>query len=205
MLAGQASLFGGGAPAIDARLAGLRRVWLDDAAWIDHLPGWVSGHGTLMDALAASTRWHESERKMYDRIVEVPRVVASLPDDGPGHPVIEQAREALSAHYGTPFERISLGYYRNGKDSVAWHGDYVAREMEEALVATVSVGEPRRFFLRPASGGRSVAFSLGWGDLIVMGGTCQRTWQHSIPKVAHADPRIAIMFRPHWAATSGRH
>src|SRR5262249_40235264 len=100
--------------------------------------------------------------------------------------------------YGTAFERVSLGLYRDGQDSVAWHGDYVARRISEAIVATVSVGAPRRFLLRPHGGGRSGAVSLGWGDLIVMGGSCQRTYQHSVPKVANAEPRIAIMFRPVW-------
>jgi alkylated DNA repair dioxygenase AlkB len=61
------------------------------------------------------------------------------------------------------------------------------------------VGGQRRFLLRPYGGGHSIALNLGWGDLLVMGGTCQRTWQHCLPKVAHAEPRIAIMFRPSWA------
>ena len=86
----------------------------------------------------------------------------------------------------------------NFQYSVAFHGDYVAREMDRALVATVSVGAPRRFLMRPTGGGKSIALTLGWGDLLVMGGTCQRTWQHAIPKVKHALPRIAIMFRPVW-------
>jgi alkylated DNA repair dioxygenase AlkB len=93
---------------------------------------------------------------------------------------------------------VSLGYYRNGEESVAWHGDYVARKLPTAQVATISVGEPRRFLLRPKGGGRSLALRLGWGDLLVMGGSCQRTFEHSIPKVAHAGPRIAIMLRPLW-------
>jgi alkylated DNA repair dioxygenase AlkB len=83
---------------------------------------------------------------------------------------------------------------------VAWHGDTVARELPNALVATVSVGAPRRFSLRPKGGGRSLSLSLGWGDLLVMGGTIQRTWQHSVPKTASAAPRISIMFRPAWSS-----
>ena len=79
---------------------------------------------------------------------------------------------------------------------VAWHGDYVARRMPQALVATVSVGEPRTFLLRKTGGGRSMALKLGWGDLLVMGGSCQRTFQHAIPKAARAGSRIAIMYRP---------
>jgi alkylated DNA repair dioxygenase AlkB len=52
--------------------------------------------------------------------------------------------------------------------------------------------------LRPYGGGRSIAYNLGWGDLFVMGGSCQRTFQHSVPKLAHAETRIAVMYRPFW-------
>jgi alkylated DNA repair dioxygenase AlkB len=199
-LAGQRSFFGGGEPAIDARFAGLRHVPLADGAWVEHQAGWVSGHEALMDALAAGTRWHQQRREMYERTVDVPRLVASLPDDGPGHPLIADMQRALGVRYGAAFARVGLALYRDGNDSVAWHGDYVARELPEAVVATVSLGEPRRFLLRPAAGGASRPFMLGWGDLIVMGGTCQRTWRHSIPKVASAGARMVVVFRPHWEA-----
>jgi alkylated DNA repair dioxygenase AlkB len=203
LLPGQRSFFGGGEPALDGGLGGLRRIVLGDGAWVDHQPGWVEGHQALLDSLAASTRWHQQKREMYERTVVVPRLVASLPDDGPGHPLLGEMQRALLAHYRTAFPRIGLGLYRDGRDSVAWHGDYVARELPEALVATVSLGEPRRFLLRPAAGGPSRAFMLGWGDLMVMGGTCQRTWRHCIPKVAGAGARIVVALRPLWDAPPG--
>jgi alkylated DNA repair dioxygenase AlkB len=142
--------------------------------------------------------WRSEERKMYDRMVDVPRLYATIPRDGPGHPSLFEMRRALDRRYATTFEHVSLALYRDGRDSVAWHGDQVARKLPEALVATVSVGAPRRFLLRPYGGGRSFGYSLGWGDLVVMGGSCQRTYQHAVPKVARAEPRIAIMFRPTW-------
>jgi len=196
----QPTLFDRGAPAVDAgALGGLRRVHLDETAWVEHLPGWVSGEDPLMDALVRGTSWRSERRHMYDRIVDVPRLVASLPEDGPGHPLIARIRDILSQHYATAFARVSMGYYRDGGDSVAWHGDYVARDMDDpTIVATVSLGGPRRFLMRPRGGGRSVAFNLGRGDLFVMGGACQRTWQHAVPKVARALPRLAVMFRPIW-------
>jgi len=191
--------FDRGPPALDvAALASVGRVELDAGAWIEHVPGWITGQDALMAALASTTAWREERRPMYDRIVTVPRLVAELPADGPGHPLIDEMRALLSERYRTHFARVSLGYYRTGADSVAWHGDTIARELPEALVATVSLGGPRRFLLRPRGGGRSLPFSLGFGDLFVMGGTCQRTWQHAIPKVARAAPRIAVMFRPLW-------
>ena len=201
-LAAQPSLFDRGtdSPSVDAAaLTRAHRVWLDERAWVEHLPEWITGAQRLMDELVSGTAWRSERRHMYDRTVDVPRLVASLPEDGPGHPLLERIRALLSAHYATAFARVSMGYYRDGADSVAWHGDYVAREMDEpTLVATVSLGAARRFLMRPRGGGRSVPFSLGRGDLFVMGGMCQRTWQHAIPKVAHALPRVAIMFRPLW-------
>lgn len=199
-LGGQVSLFGHEPPACDETFASLRRLELDRGAWIDHVPGWLAGHAEVFDGLARTTTWHADEREMYERIVDVPRLCAMLPADGQGHPVLERMRRALSTRYATDFTRVSLAYYRHGQDSVAWHGDQVARRLAEAVVATVSLGSPRRFLMRPHGGGPSQKFALGWGDLLVMGGTCQRTYQHSIPKVAMAEPRIAVMFRPHWPA-----
>jgi alkylated DNA repair dioxygenase AlkB len=217
VISGQRSLLGGGRPALGqpARpLSGLQRRSLDDGAWVDYMTGFVTGHEALMEALVETTHWKTGQREMYEKIVEVPRLVAGLPADGPGHPLIEEMRAVLSAHYATEFARTGVAYYRDGRDSVAWHGDYIARELQEALVATVSLGEPRRFLLRRklpnkkngdggGGVGPSIAYNLGWGDLIVMGGTCQRTWQHAIPKVGHAAPRLVIMFRPVWEAPPG--
>lgn len=193
---GQLSLFGGGAPAFDPSWRGLRRLELAHGAWVEHVPSWLAGHEAVFRELVNGLRWRAETREMYERTVAVPRLYAVIPDDGTGPTVIERMRQALCERYSTQFDRVSVAYYRDGNDSVAWHGDYVARRLDSALVATVSVGAPRRFLLRPHGGGRSIAFSLGWGDLMIMGGTCQRTWQHCIPKVAHAEPRIAIMFRP---------
>ena len=137
---------------------------------------------------------------MYEKMVDVPRLYAVLGEDGPMPTVVQAMQHALSTRYGEAFTNISLGYYRNGQDSVAFHGDRIARTLPSALVATVSVGASRRFLMRPTGGGRSLAFNLGLGDLLVMGGSCQRTWQHAIPKsrALGDQERIAIMFRPHW-------
>ena len=133
---------------------------------------------------------------MYERVVDVPRLTAELPADGPGHPLLERAADALSRRYNLALCHISLAYYRDGRDSVAWHGDRLGRLVDDTVVAILSLGEPRRFLMRPAAGGASRAFNLGWGDLLVMGGSCQRTWQHAVPKTALAGPRISVQFRP---------
>lgn len=196
MLAQQIGLFGREQPGVDAGFSTLRRARLDESAWIDHAPGWVHGHQHLMDDLIRTTCWRSERREMYERTVVVPRLLATLPDDGPGHPLLEDMRRALAERYRTALPHLTLAYYRDGRDSVAMHGDRVARNLPEALVATVSLGEPRRFLLRSNDTGRSLAFSLGWGDLMVMGGACQRTWKHGVPKAVHAGPRVVLMFRP---------
>jgi alkylated DNA repair dioxygenase AlkB len=183
----------------DASFADVRRHELAHGAWVEHVPGWVRNHDGLFDELRAGLSWRNESRVMYDRVVDTPRLLARVPKTGAGQPIIEQLRLALSARYGEEFVRTTAALYRDGRDSVAFHGDTTARDMDAALVATVSLGEPRRFLMKPTEGGASIAFPAGRGDLIVMGGTAQRTWRHGIPKVAHAGPRIALMFRPAWA------
>ncbi len=185
-------------------LRGTRRTVLGDGAWLDLLPGWLSGADTLFARLAAEVPWQAERRRMYEQVVDVPRLLAFYGADDPlPHPVLAEAREALSVHYadelGEPFTTAGLCYYRDGRDSVAWHGDRIGRgRRENTMVAILSVGEPRDLLLRPRRGGRSVRRPLGHGDLIVMGGSCQRTWEHAIPKTARAaGPRISIQFRPH--------
>jgi alkylated DNA repair dioxygenase AlkB len=194
----QLGLFGSETPGFDRGYSKLRRTELSEDAWVDHAEGFISGHAALFEHLTRSTRWQTSEQQIYDQTVATPRLIAGLPDDGPGHPLLEELRRSLSEHYAETFVRVSMALYRDGRDSVAFHGDRVARTLSRALVATVSLGAPRRFLMRPRAGGRSQAWNLGWGDLFVMGGSCQLTWQHGIPKVANAQPRLAIMFRPHW-------
>ncbi|MET7684979.1 alpha-ketoglutarate-dependent dioxygenase AlkB [Streptomyces sp. NPDC005423] len=185
-------------------LDGIRRTALGLGAWIDVLPGWLAGADTLFEELVSEVPWRAERRQMYDQVVDVPRLLAFYrAEDGLPHPVLSEARQALSAHYADelrePFTTAGLCYYRDGRDSVAWHGDRVGRgAREDTMVAILSVGAPRDLLLRPVRGGDSVRRPLGHGDLIVMGGSCQRTWEHCVPKTARAaGPRISVQFRPH--------
>lgn len=191
----QRSLFQAEAPDCDPALRGLRRTDLGAGAWIDHLPEWVRGHEALLEALWTGMRWEGMRRRMYDRVVDVPRLLATWPDDGAGHLLLPRMADALSAYYGRSLPRAGLAAYRDGRDSVAYHGDRLGPARDDAIVAIVALGTRRRFLLRPAGGGRSRAFDFGGGDLLVMGGTCQRTWEHGVPKVAHAGLRISVQFR----------
>jgi alkylated DNA repair dioxygenase AlkB len=191
----QASLFDIGDPAFDPELSGLARLELDHGAWVDYLPHWLGGHEAVYQDLAGSADWKQERRLMYHRTVDVPRLTAAAPAQGPAARLLGRLSATLSGSYGVTFKGISLAWYRDGKDSVAPHGDHIGRHGGDTVVAIVSVGAPRRFLLRPVAGGRSLVFSPGWGDLLVMGGSCQRTWLHGVPKLARADPRISIQFR----------
>ncbi|WP_328692071.1 alpha-ketoglutarate-dependent dioxygenase AlkB [Streptomyces caniferus] len=185
-------------------LRGVRRTELGDGAWLDLLPGWLSGADALFARLAAEVPWQAERRRMYEQVVDVPRLLAFYKaDDALPHSVLDEARDALCAHYATelgePFTTAGLCYYRDGRDSVAWHGDRIGRGgRENTMVAILSVGAPRDLLLRPRHGGHAIRRPLGHGDLLVMGGSCQRTWEHAIPKTTRAaGPRISIQFRPH--------
>jgi len=185
--------------------AATRRTTLTHGAWIDLRPGWLTGADELFTRLARDVPWQAERRQMYDRQVDVPRLLSfydegdQLPD-----PVLGQARHRLSAHYadelGEPLRTAGLCFYRDGRDSVAWHGDTIGRgSSEDTMVAIVSVGAPRALLLRPRGGGhgRTIRHVLGHGDLLVMGGSCQRTWEHAVPKTARpVGPRISVQLRP---------
>ncbi|WP_232663032.1 alpha-ketoglutarate-dependent dioxygenase AlkB [Pseudonocardia sp. TRM90224] len=183
--------------AADGTFRGLRRHELGEGAWLDLVPGWCTGADVLFAQLLHETPWTGREVRMYERIVPEPRLTHRWHlDDGPAPPdVLHGMAGLLGARYGVTFSQVGANLYRNGADSVAWHGDRVARELPEAVVALVSLGAVRPFRLRPTGGGTSVGFLPGPGDLLVMGGSCQRTWQHSVPKTKAAGARISIQFR----------
>jgi alkylated DNA repair dioxygenase AlkB len=184
------------------------RVPLSRGAWLDVQRGWLSGSAALFSRLAADVPWRAERRRMYDRTVDVPRLLCFYGEDAAlPHPALDACRDALNVHYaaelGEEFVTAGLCFYRDGRDSVAWHGDRIGRgAAQDTMVAIVSLGEARPLLLRPAppasaADGPGLRYSLGHGDLIVMGGSCQRTWEHAIPKSARtAGPRISIQFRP---------
>lgn len=199
----QGSLFDGFGPAELTPLTDIRRTPLTAGAWVDLRPGWLLGADDLFERLAATVPWQAERRAMYDRVVDVPRLLRFYAESDPlPDPVLERARESLSAHYGPelgePFRTAGFCYYRDGRDSVAWHGDTIGRgATQDTMVAILTLGAPRPLLLRPRGGGPGLRFHPGHGDLFVMGGSCQRTWEHAVPKTRRATgPRISIQFRP---------
>ncbi|MCX5045689.1 alpha-ketoglutarate-dependent dioxygenase AlkB [Aldersonia sp. NBC_00410] len=183
--------------------AAVRRTNLSAGAWVDHCAGWVSGSDDVFTRLLHTVDWQRERRPMYDRVVDVPRLLRFYGADDPlPDPLLVDLRAALDAHYrselGERFGTVGMCCYRDGADSVAWHGDTIGRgSTEDTMVAIVSLGQSRPLLLRPRAGGASRRYSLGHGDLLVMGGSCQRTWEHCVPKTTRpTGPRISIQFRP---------
>ncbi len=194
----------------------VERTELAHGAWIDLRPGWIAGADELFLRLRDGLPWRAERWHMYERMVDVPRLLCYYEDamQAP-EPALIEIKRRLDEHYGPelgePFTSIGLCLYRDGRDSVAWHGDRHGRgNTDDTMVAIVSVGEPRALTLRPRTGGgpegqgggksiggHALKFDLGHGDLIVMGGSCQRTWEHAVPKTARpVGPRISIQYRP---------
>lgn len=191
------SLFGDEAPAVDPELLGQQRTELDGSSWIDLLPGWLRGEEAVFDELRERLPWGQRTVTMYDQRLLEPRLTAWWQvGRGPEPlPILGEIRRVLSDRYGEEFDSIGFNCYRDGHDSVAWHGDRHRHVVTDPVVAIVSVGEPRPFRLRPRGGGRSRSFDVGRGDLLVMGGACQHDWEHSVPKVRAAGPRLSITYR----------
>lgn len=193
----QGRLFTVASPRVDARALAHARRTVHGSAWIEHAPNLLLGDDAVFDHLATAMSWSRPRVRMYDAEVDTPRLLASVPDDGPGHPVIAELVAALSTRYGRPVDRVSLAWYRDGRDSVAMHGDRIGDQVDDSVVAIVSLRGPRRLLVRPRPGqpGPRLHFDLGHGDLLVMGGSAQRDFDHGVPKVASAAPRMALMVR----------
>ena len=197
----QGSLLGTSAPAVDPN-AVVERVELDDRSWIDVGRLWLRGADTLLEALVATVPWRQGRRKMYDRVLDDPRLSRWYSADDPlPHPSLAAVRRALSTRYRVRFGGVGLNYYRDGRDSVAFHRDRELRHLDDTLVAIVTLGAARPFLVRPRGGGASRDVRPGSGDLLVMGGRTQADWEHSVPKVARAGPRVSVSLR--WSSRQG--
>ena len=117
--------------------------------------------------------------------------VASLP------PPLSEIAAVLSERYGVDFDSVWVNLYRDGRDSVAWHGDRNAKVLSNPMVVTVSLGARRRFLMRAKGPTRATTtLEPGQGDLVVMGGACQHEWEHTVPKTKRpVGPRMSVTIR----------
>lgn len=182
-------------PEPDEAFSTLMRRRLDPTAWVDHAAGWLTGADALFVWLIENAPWHGGELVIHGKSVVQPRLMAHWGVASALPPPLERMRAVLSRRYRCEFDSVGANLYRDGRDSVAWHGDRIPRTVHDPLVAIVTLGQPRRFLLRPRGGRTQLTLVPQAGDLVVMGGTSQRTWEHCIPKVVSAAPRISVSFR----------
>ena len=191
----QTTLFGA-QPTQVQDLSLLSRSHLDESCWIDVGRDILHGTDELFGALHRHLPWQSFERPMYDRIVAVPRLSTFLEAGDPRFPgVVPVIAHMLSRHYSKLFDRVGANLYRDGQDSVAWHSDRVRRVHRNPIIAVFSLGGSRIFRLRARGGGPSRSVPMHSGDVVVMGGACQHRWEHCVPKVTRAHPRISLTFR----------
>ncbi|HUC13004.1 MAG TPA: alpha-ketoglutarate-dependent dioxygenase AlkB [Acidimicrobiales bacterium] len=194
----QLGFFGVGEASI-APSSGSERTELGHGAWVEVRRGWLLGADTLCDELVEAVPWRHNRRFMYERVVDEPRLTKWY---GPGDDLPSQALdivgEQLAQLHKVTLIGPGLNYYRDGRDSVAFHADRELRYLDSTIVAIVTLGATRPFLVRPLGGGRSLDFRPGSGDLLVMGGTCQKFFEHAVPKVASSGPRVSASWR--WAA-----
>jgi alkylated DNA repair dioxygenase AlkB len=202
MVVSQRSLLGAGEPTIDAGTR-FERIDLGRGTWVDMARGWLRGADTLLDTLIDDVEWHQGRRWMYERMVDDPRLSHwYTPGEELPHPVLDPARRALETRYGHPLKGPGINYYRDGRDSVAFHRDRELRHLGETIVAIVTLGAQRPFLIRPRDGGSSRDLSPASGDLLVMGGRAQMDWEHGVPKAVRRGPRLSVTWR--WAARPGK-
>lgn len=195
-LSWQSTLFGSGPRSIDERTAIVRHQ-LDSTSWVDFASGFASEPDEVLGHLLTSLVWEQHEMKMFDHIVWQPRLSAAA-EVGDEPAPLRRDLDLVEQRYGLVLDRYWVNLYRNGTDSVAWHGDKIGAVAHEPLVVILSYGATRTFRLRPNRGGPSVAFEVRHGDLLVMGGRCQHDWQHCVPKTSRAvGPRVSFTAR-HW-------
>lgn len=198
----QQSLFSGDDIAVDPTVA-VERTTLGEGSWVDIARGWQRGADQLFTELVGCVPWHQGRRRMYDRVVDDPRLSRWYRRGAPlPHPALAAARQAIMARYRIVLGGVGLNYYRDGRDSVAPHRDRELRHLDDTLVAIVTLGARRPFLLRPLGGGPSIDVAPASGDLVVMGGCCQLDWEHAVPKARGVGPRISASYR--WCARPPR-
>ena len=187
---------GGLRVAIDETFSTAKRIRLDGDSWVDYVPGWLAGDGELMEMLMQQAAWEQRSRWMYTRVVQEPRLTAEYPviADAP-QPVLSYLAWVLSAHYGQRYTRLWMNWYRDNNDGTGWHADRPANKLDQAVIPVLSLGATRRFLIRPDGGGPSKTIVVHGGDLVVMGGRCQKDYQHSVPKQKQpAGARLSLNF-----------
>jgi alkylated DNA repair dioxygenase AlkB len=187
---------------------------LGEDAWIALREAFVPAHESLRTRLAESLPLRAETLRIAGREVMTPRLTSFHGDPGgtyrysgrsfeprPLTPELEGLREALASLTGHRFNVVLVNHYRDGNDAMGWHSDdepeLGPRAPDDVLIASISLGAPRRFVLRHRRRtGERREHALGGGSLLLMGGATQRRWQHALPRTARpVGPRMNLTFR----------
>lgn len=201
----------------------------DGRSWVDLRPGFVPKADVLFESTLATTNWRQSEVWRFDHYVEERRLGARFRADkleeGLLKDVLTQTSLHLQSVYRARLNGVAGILYRSGEDFQGLHSDRVLTWLDDTLIAILVLGERRPFRLRQrntfsSTSARSAApgtpptaafsepregdvvFNPGHGDLLVMGGRCQRDWLHAVPEFATENPRISLTWR--WTSKRGK-
>jgi len=198
---------------IDRSMPVVRRP-LGADSWVDVVSGFVRRASEEFVALHSQVQWAQTEVLRYDRYVPENRLGAALRHDS--RPLLRQTDLHLQSRYRVAFEGVAALLYRDGNDFQGLHSDRAMRWLDDTLIAIVVLGERRPFVLRPrtdwvaAAANRvpagqhpdDIVLMPGEGDMLVMGGACQREWMHGVPAADTANARISLTWR--WTSRRGR-
>lgn len=189
----------------------VERIALDDRCWVDMVRGLIPGAQQVHDDLARDARWRNGRTFRYERWVADVRRGATQSGDR-RHPALIEVETWLVRHYRVRFSGVVLSEYRHGREGLGFHRDRAMTWLDETLVALLSLGAQRPWLMRPDSGRPvidpddalrdAIDLAPANGDLLVMGGQCQRSWLHAVPPVAGAvHSRISAQWR--WTSRRG--
>ena len=187
------------------------RLWLDETAWVDVGRGWLPDADRVFEEVRDRSQWQQGRLWRYEKWIEEPR----LGSNGPNmyeHPALVEAGRTLEKHYGVRFGHHALAYYQHNRHGQAFHRDRDMKWCENTLIAIITLGATRPWLLRPRANryahelpmkGATHDLAPAGGDVLVMGGTCQLGWEHSVAQIPQpVGPRISAQWR--WTSRTGR-
>jgi alkylated DNA repair dioxygenase AlkB len=204
---------------------GLRRIAIPDgwpAADLRLDREWLVGDlaQALLTTLRETIEWDTHRIRIFGREVDSPRLSCWIGDPGaaytysrtrfeprPWPEALRPLRERLHAQLGVDFNSVLANRYRDGDDRMGWHSDDEPELGPRPVIASVSLGAPRRFLLKPRAAtaapgrgarenARPLTIELPPGSLLVMAGDTQRHYRHALPGTARTvGERINLTFR----------
>ncbi len=204
------------APADDLKIdrhAAIERTELAPSSWVEVIPGFVRDAPSLFAELHDALPWQQTEVLRYDRYMPERRLGVGVHTDA--HPMFRQTTLHLRSRFRVPFTGVAAILYRDGDDFQGLHSDREMRWLDDTVIAIVVLGTRRPFVLRPRADGSvpvervpsgsspdDLVLMPGEGDMLVMGGACQREWLHGVPQASTTRPRISLTWR--WTSRRGR-